>query len=147
MKIGLSSDHGGFNLKNSIKEHLIKNGYQVVDYGTNDEKSVDYPDYGKLLAEKVRDKEVDYGIAICGTGIGIGIAANKVKGIRCAMVSDTFSAKMAKVHNNCQMISMGERTIGINLALELVDAFLNAEFEGGRHLNRVNKITDIEKEN
>lgn len=146
MKIGLSADHGGFNLKNSIKEHLVKNGYQVVDYGTNDEKSVDYPDYGKLLGEKIIEKEVDYGIAVCGTGIGIGIAANKVKGIRCAMVSDTFSAKMAKVHNNCQMITLGERTIGVNLALELVDAFLNAEFEGGRHLNRVNKIMDIEKE-
>lgn len=146
MKIGLSADHGGFNLKNSIKEHLVKNGYQVVDYGTNDEKSVDYPDYGKLLGEKIIEKEVDCGIAVCGTGIGIGIAANKVKGIRCAMVSDTFSAKMAKVHNNCQMITLGERTIGVNLALELVDAFLNAEFEGGRHLNRVNKIMDIEKE-
>ena len=146
MKIGLSADHGGFNLKDSIKEHLTKKGYEVIDYGTNDEKSVDYPDYGKLLAEKILEKEVDFGIAVCGTGIGIGIAANKVKGIRCAMVSDTFSAKMAKVHNNCQMISIGERTTGVNLAFELVDAFLDVEFEGGRHLNRVNKIMDIESE-
>lgn len=146
MKIGLCSDHGGVNLKASVKNHLLEKGYEVIDYGTDGNESVDYPDYGKLLAEKIIENEVTYGVAICGTGIGIGIAANKVKGIRCAMVSDTFSAKMAKVHNNCQMISIGERTIGVNLALELVDAFLGAEFEGGRHLTRVNKIMDIERE-
>lgn len=146
MKIGLCADHGGFNLKNSIKEYLQQKGIEVIDYGTNDTKSVDYPDYGKLLAESIIKGEVERGIAVCGTGIGIGIAANKVNGIRCAMVSDTFSAKMAKVHNDCQMISLGERTLGVNLALELVDAFLNAEFEGGRHADRVKKIMNIESE-
>lgn len=145
MKIGICADHGGINLKDKIKSHLSDKNIEVIDYGTNSTDSVDYPDYGKLLAEKVISNEVDYGIAICGTGIGIGIAANKVKGIRCANVSDTFSAKMAKIHNNCQMISLGERTLGHGLAIEIVDAFLSAEFEGGRHSIRVDKIMNIEK--
>ncbi len=145
MKIGLSADHGGINLKARVKMHLEARGFEVIDYGTNSMDSVDYPDYGKLLAEKVLAAEVQYGIAICGTGIGIGIAANKVKGIRCANVSDTFSAKMAKRHNNCQMISLGERTLGAGLAMEIVDAFLDAEFEEGRHALRVDKIMEIEK--
>ncbi|MDO5063177.1 MAG: ribose 5-phosphate isomerase B [Peptostreptococcaceae bacterium] len=146
MKIGLSADHGGINLKERIKMHLEARGFKVTDYGTNSTDSVDYPDYGKLLAEKILAGEVEYGIAICGTGIGIGIAANKVKGIRCANVSDTFSAKMAKRHNNCQMISIGERTIGAGLAMEIVDSFLDASFEEGRHAIRVDKIMQIEKE-
>ncbi len=144
MKIGLSADHGGINLKERIKLHLLARGFEVVDYGTNDTDSVDYPDYGKLLGQKIMAGEVEYGIAVCGTGIGIGIAANKVKGIRCANVSDTFSAKMAKRHNNCQMISLGERTLGAGLAIEVVDAFLNADFEEGRHAIRVDKIMAIE---
>lgn len=144
MKIGLSADHGGINLKSRIKMHLEARGFEVRDYGTDSTDSVDYPDYGKLLAEKILEGEVEYGIAICGTGIGIGIAANKVKGIRCANVSDTFSAKMAKRHNNCQMISLGERTLGAGLAIEVVDAFLDAEFEEGRHAMRVDKIMNIE---
>lgn len=147
MKIGLSADHGGCNLKDRIKMHLEARGIEVVDYGTNGSESVDYPDYGKLLAHKVLDMEVDLGIAICGTGIGIGIAANKVKGIRCANVSDTYSAKMARRHNDCNMISLGERTLGVGLALEVVDAFLDAQFEDGRHAVRVNKIVEIENEN
>lgn len=146
MKIGLSADHGGINLKERIKMHLEARGFKVTDYGTDSTDSVDYPDYGKLLAEKILEGEVEYGIAICGTGIGIGIAANKVKGIRCANVSDTFSAKMAKRHNNCQMISIGERTIGAGLAMEIVDSFLDASFEEGRHAIRVDKIMQIEKE-
>lgn len=146
MKIGLSADHGGINLKERIKMHLEARGFKVTDYGTDSTDSVDYPDYGKLLAEKILKGEVEYGIAICGTGIGIGIAANKVKGIRCANVSDTFSAKMAKRHNNCQMISIGERTIGAGLAMEIVDSFLDASFEEGRHAIRVDKIMQIEKE-
>lgn len=147
MKIGLSSDHGGINLKSRIKMHLEARGIEVVDYGTQGTESVDYPDYGKLLAEKVVDMEVDFGIAVCGTGIGIGLAANKVKGIRCANLSDTYSAKMARRHNDCNMISLGERTLGVGLALEIVDAFLAAEFEEGRHAIRVNKIVAIENEN
>lgn len=144
MVIGLSSDHGGVNLKERIKMHLEAKGIKVMDYGTNGSESVDYPDYGKLLGEKVVAMEVDLGIAICGTGIGIGLAANKVKGIRCANLSDTYSAKMAKRHNDCNMISLGERTLGVGLALEIVDAFLGAEFEDGRHSTRVNKIMEIE---
>ncbi|MDO4710389.1 MAG: ribose 5-phosphate isomerase B [Peptostreptococcaceae bacterium] len=146
MKIGLSADHGGINLKDRIKRHLEARGLKVVDYGTDSTDPVDYPDYGKLLAEKILLGEVECGIAICGTGIGISIAANKVKGIRCANVSDTFSAKMAKRHNDCQMISIGERTVGPGLAMEIVDAFLDADFEQGRHAIRVDKIMQIEKE-
>jgi len=144
MKIGLSADHGGITLKERIKLHLEARGFDVVDYGTNSTDSVDYPDYGKKLAIAVLNKEVEYGIAICGTGIGISLAANKVKGIRCANVSDTFSARMAKMHNNCQMIALGERTVGPGLAMDIIDAFLNAEFEGGRHEIRVSKIMAIE---
>ncbi|CBH22249.1 ribose 5-phosphate isomerase B/allose 6-phosphate isomerase [Acetoanaerobium sticklandii] len=144
MKIGLGADHGGYKLKQLIKEHLEKNGYEVVDYGTNSSDSVDYPDYGKKVAQSVIDNEVEKGIVCCGTGIGISLAANKVKGIRCANVSDTFSAKMSRAHNNCQMIALGERVLGAGLALEIVDAFLNTEFEGDRHQRRVDKIMDIE---
>jgi len=144
MKIGLGADHGGYKLKQLIKEHLEKNGYEVVDYGTNSSDSVDYPDYGKKVAQAVIDSEVEKGIVCCGTGIGISLAANKVKGIRCANVSDTFSAKMSRAHNNCQMIALGERVLGAGLALEIVDAFLNTEFEGDRHQRRVDKIMDIE---
>lgn len=144
MKIGVSADHGGIGLKEKIKLHLENRGFEVVDYGTNSTESVDYPDYGKKLAMAVMAKEVEYGIAICGTGIGISIAANKVRGIRCANVSDTFSARMAKMHNNCQMIALGERTVGPGLAMDIIDAFLNSEFEGGRHEARVSKIVEIE---
>ena len=145
MKIGVSSDHGGINLKEKIKLHLQARGIEVTDFGTDSTESVDYPDYGRILAEAVARGEVQYGIAICGTGIGISLAANKVKGIRCANVSDTFSARMAKMHNNCQMIALGERMVGPGLAMDIVDAFLNAEFEGGRHAIRVSKIMEIEE--
>lgn len=144
-RIGLGADHGGYHLKEAIAKHLRDKGYDVVDFGTDSMQSVDYPDYGKKVAEAVMAKEVDKGILCCGTGIGIGLVANKVKGIRCANVSDTFSAKMSREHNDCQMISLGERTLGIGLALELVDAFLGAEFAGDRHQRRVDKIMAIEK--
>lgn len=144
MKIGVSADHGGVALKARIQLHLEARGFDVVNYGTDTTDSVDYPDYGKKLADGIMAGEVEYGIAICGTGIGISLAANKVEGIRCANVSDTFSAKMAKRHNDCQMIAIGERTIGPGLAMELVDAFLDSEFEGGRHEIRVSKIMAIE---
>lgn len=144
MKIGLGADHGGFRLKDEIKKHLQKKGYDTVDYGTNSSESVDYPDYAQKVAESLLKGEVERGILVCGTGIGICIAANKVEGIRCASVSDTFSARMSRAHNNCQMIALGERTIGVSLALELVDAFLSTEFEGERHALRVNKITALD---
>lgn len=146
MKIGLGCDHGGYNLKIEIKKHLEAKGIECVDYGTNNaEESVDYPIYGQAVAEAVVAKEVDYGILCCGTGIGISLAANKVPGIRCAVVSDVFSAKMSKAHNNANMLSLGERVLGKGLALELVDAWINTEFEGDRHQRRVNLLSEIEK--
>lgn len=146
MKIGLGSDHGGYNLKEEIKKHLESKGIECVDFGTGNAKdSVDYPVYGEKVARAVVSKEVDYGILCCGTGIGISLAANKVKGIRCAVVSDTFSAKMSKAHNDANMLSLGERVIGRGLALEIVDAWINTEFEGERHLRRVNMLKDIEE--
>ncbi|CEJ72258.1 ribose-5-phosphate isomerase 2 [[Clostridium] sordellii] len=148
MKIGLGSDHGGYNLKEEIKKHLESKGIECVDFGTeNGVDSVDYPIYGEKVAKAVVSKDVDYGILCCGTGIGISLAANKVKGIRCAVVSDTFSAKMSKAHNNANMLSLGERVIGKGLALEIVDAWINTEFEGDRHLRRVNMLNDIEENN
>lgn len=148
MKIGLGSDHGGYNLKEEIKKHLESKGIECVDFGTeNGVDSVDYPIYGKKVAKAVVSKDVDYGILCCGTGIGISLAANKVKGIRCAVVSDTFSAKMSKAHNNANMLSLGERVIGKGLAFEIVDAWINTEFEGERHLRRVNMLNDIEENN
>ncbi|WP_024621177.1 ribose 5-phosphate isomerase B [Metaclostridioides mangenotii] len=146
MKIGLGSDHGGYNLKKDIIAYLEKKGIECVDFGTkNNVDSVDYPIYGEKVAEAVVSKDVDYGILCCGTGIGISLAANKVPGIRCAVVSDTFSAKMSKAHNDANMLSLGERVLGRGLALEIVDAWIETEFEGGRHDKRVNIIKSIEE--
>ena len=146
MKIGLGCDHGGYNLKSEIIKHLQSKGIECVDYGTNNDlDSVDYPIYGESVANAVVNKDVDYGIVCCGTGIGISLAANKVPGIRCAVVSDVFSAKMSKAHNNANMLSLGERVIGKGLALEIVDAWINTEFEGDRHSRRVDMINKIEE--
>lgn len=147
MKIALACDHGGLNLKNAIKNYLEKKGYEVLDFGTDTTDSVDYPDFAYKAAKSVVDKESECGILVCGTGIGIGIAANKVKGIRCATLGDTFSARMTKAHNDANMIALGERVTGIGLGLDIVDAYLNSSFEGGRHQSRVDKITDIESNN
>jgi ribose 5-phosphate isomerase B len=146
VKIGIGSDHGGYNLKKDIIAYLEKKGIECVDFGTkNDVDSVDYPIYGEKVAEAVVSKDIDYGILCCGTGIGISLAANKVPGIRCAVVSDTFSAKMSKAHNDANMLSLGERVLGRGLALEIVDAWIETEFEGGRHDKRVNIIKSIEE--
>ena len=146
MKIGLASDHGGYNLKSEIIKHLKEKGIECIDFGPdNSLESVDYPIFGEKVANAVISKAVDYGIVCCGTGIGISLAANKVPGIRCAVVSDTFSAKMSKAHNNANMLSLGERVLGKGLALEIVEAWLNTEFEGDRHLRRVNLLSEIEK--
>lgn len=147
MKIALGCDHGGLNLKNAIKKHLEEQNYEVEDFGTYSSESVDYPDYAKKAAEAVASGNADCGILVCGTGIGIGISANKVKGIRCATVGDTFSARMTKAHNNANMIALGERVTGIGLGLDIVDAYLNSEFEGGRHQKRIDKMMEIESEN
>ncbi len=144
MKIGISSDHGGYELKEYIKEYLDKKNIEYIDYGTNSLDSVDYPDYGFKLAKGVVSGEVDKGIAICGTGIGISIACNKVAGIRCALCSDTYSARMSREHNDANILALGGRVIGKDLALEIVSTWLKAEFQGGRHERRVNKIFNIE---
>jgi ribose 5-phosphate isomerase B len=115
-----------------------------MDYGTNSSDSVDYPDYGKRVSEAVISGEVDKAIVICGTGIGISIACNKVKGIRCALCGDTYSARMSREHNNANILALGARVIGVDLALEIVNTWLNSEFAGGRHEKRVNKISEIE---
>ena len=145
MKIGLGSDHGGYNLKLEIIKYLESKNIEYIDFGPNNsEESVDYPQYGEKVANAVISKEVYCGIVCCGTGIGISLAANKVPGIRCAVVSDVFSAKMSKAHNNANMLSLGERVLGKGLALEIVETWINTEFEGERHLRRVNMIKDIE---
>lgn len=144
MKIALACDHGGLNLKTAIKKHLEKLNHEVLDFGVNSSESVDYPDYSYKAAKAVVNKEADCGILVCGTGIGIGIAANKVKGIRCATVGDTFSARMTKAHNDANMIALGERVTGIGLGLDIVDAYLNSSFEGGRHQTRIDKMMAIE---
>ncbi len=145
MKIGLGADHGGYELKEDIKKHLIQKGIEVIDYGTNSTESVDYPIYGEKVANAVVSNEVDYGIIVCGTGLGISMAANKVKGIRAAVVSDCFSAEMSKAHNDANILSLGARVVGKGLALKIVDTWINTEFEGDRHERRVNLIKNIEQ--
>ena len=145
MKIAIGSDHGGINHKAYIKNYLTENGHEVIDFGTHTTDSVDYPDIAKAVAVAVRDEDFDRGILICGTGIGMSLAANKVKGIRAAHVTDCYSARMAKEHNDAQIICIGERITGPDLALEIVKAYLASEHLGGRHANRVNKSMDIEE--
>lgn len=146
MKIGFGSDHGGYDLKLKVMEALSKKeGYELFDYGSFEGERVDYPDYAKKTADAVVNKEVDLGILFCGTGIGISIAANKVKGIRCALLSDCFSAQMAKEHNNANMIALGGRVLGEELAIKIVKSFLNAEFQGERHQKRLDKISKMEE--
>ncbi|OFL48947.1 ribose-5-phosphate isomerase [Nosocomiicoccus sp. HMSC067E10] len=140
MKVIIGSDHGGFNLKSAIVQHLEDKGIDVKDVGPFDTDSVDYPDYAKPVAEAVQDSEYDRGILVCGTGIGMNIAANKHKGIRAALVHDTFSAHATREHNNSNILCMGERVIGTGLALDIVDIWLETEFEGGRHERRIEKI-------
>jgi ribose 5-phosphate isomerase B len=144
MKIAIASDHGGINIREEIKNLMDEMGIQYEDFGCECNTSVDYPDFALPVAEKVAAGEFDRGILICGTGIGMSIAANKVKGIRCALVHDVFSAKMTRQHNDSNMIAMGERVIGPGLAREIAQAWLTSEFEGGRHANRLGKITEYE---
>lgn len=145
MKIALGADHGGYDLKTAIKKHLTELGHEVVDFGTDDHASCDYPLIAEPAARAVAAGECERGILVCGTGIGIGIAANKVPGIRAALCHDTFSARASRNHNNANMLTMGQRVIGEGLALDIVDVWLESDFEGGRHERRVNEISDIEK--
>ncbi len=143
--LAIGCDHGGFKLKEEIISHLAKNGVDFKDFGTFDESSVDYPDIARLVCESIIKGECVNGILVCGTGIGISIAANKHKGIRAAVCSDEFSAKYTRLHNDANVLCLGGRVVGPGLACELVDIFLNTGFEGGRHALRIEKIHEIEK--
>ena len=145
MAIAIGSDHGGFELKNEIKKHLEDLGIAVQDFGTYTKDSVDYPDIAEAVCVPVVSGAFECGILVCGTGIGISIAANKIDGIRAAHCTDAYSAAKAREHNNANVICLGGRITGVDLALTIVDAYLNAEFEGGRHQNRVDKIMALEK--
>lgn len=145
MKISLGCDHGGYELKEYIKKYLENKGFEVLDVGTDSLDSVDYPDYGEKAALLVANKEVDKGIVVCTTGIGISIAANKVDGIRCALCTNSFMAKMTRLHNDANMLALGAGIVGKNLALDIVETWLDTEFEGGRHTKRVEKIMNIGK--
>lgn len=144
MKIALGCDHAAYQLKAVVKKHIEANGYEVRDFGTFDEASVDYPDYAFFVGKAVVSGECERGILLCGTGIGIGIAANKIPGIRAALCHDLFSAEASRQHNNANILTMGARVIQPELALKIVDVWLNTEFEGGRHQRRIDKITSIE---
>jgi ribose 5-phosphate isomerase B len=144
MRILLGSDHGGLRLKQEIKDLLDEMGIHYSDVGCDCATSVDYPDYARPVAEKVASGEYDLGILICGTGIGMSIAANKVKGIRCAVVSDEFSARMSREHNNANILALGERVVGPDLARSIVRVWLTSEFQGDRHARRVQKIHEME---
>ena len=146
-KIVIGCDHGGLELKNDIIKHLEKRCVEVTDVGTYTSESCNYPDYARALCEKIQNGEFELGILVCGTGIGMSMAANKHNGIRAACCSDTFSARMTRMHNNANVLCLGGRVVGAGLAIDMVDLFVDTEFEGGRHQARVDMIADIEKDN
>ena len=143
MKIATASDHGGFALKEEVKKHLMERGIEVLDLGTHSEESVDYPVYGKACGEAVASGKADLGIVVCGTGIGISIAANKVKGIRCGLCTSVEMARLTKQHNNANILALGGRTTETGLAMEIVDTWLDTEFEGGRHQRRIDLLDQM----
>lgn len=147
MKIGIGNDHSALELKAEIIELLKERGHGVVDYGTNSPESCDYPVYGEKVGRAVASGEVERGILICGTGLGISLAANKVKGVRAAVCSEPFTAKMSRAHNNCNILAFGARVVGAELAKMIVETWLDTEFEGGRHQRRVDMLMDIENRN
>lgn len=142
MKISLACDHGGLQLKNAIKKHLIELGHEVLDFGTDSENSCDYPDFGKLAALSVADGQCERGIVVCTTGIGMSMVANKQRGVRCALCTSVDMAVMTRKHNNANMLALGQKYVTPRLAKVIVDTFLTTEFEGGRHVVRVSKIED-----
>ncbi len=144
MKIGIGNDHSALEMKKEIIAYLEGKGHEVIDYGTNSAESCDYPVYGEIVARAVAAGEAEQGILICGTGLGISLAANKVKGIRAAVCSEPFTAKMARAHNNCNILAFGARVVGAELAKMIVETWLNTDFEGGRHQRRVELIMEIE---
>ena len=146
MKIAVACDHGGYRLKNVLMEEMVKQGYEGIDFGTYSEESCDYPDFAAKAAKAVASGDCDKGVVVCGTGIGVSITANKVKGIRCALVHDVFSAKATRAHNDTNMLAMGQRVIGEGLALEILNAWLHTDYEGGRHDARIEKMMKLERE-
>ena len=144
MKIAIACDHGAYHLKETVKKHLTEQGHEVKDFGTNSLDSCDYPDYAGPAAQAVASGECERGIVLCTTGIGVSITANKVKGIRCALLSDLLYAKMTRQHNDTNVMAMGAAIVGEMLALQIVDTWLGTEFEGGRHQRRVDKIMAYE---
>ena len=140
----IGSDHGGYALKQEIMKHLSERGIAYRDYGTYSDESCDYPDYGEAVGRAVASGECERGIVVCGTGIGISIAANKVRGVRCELCGDCFSAQMAREHNDANVLALGARVLGAGLALKIVDTFLDSAFAGGRHERRVAKLMAIE---
>lgn len=143
--IGLGADHGGYQLKEFIKKHLEKKGIEYKDFGTYSEDSVDYPLFAEKVCKAIGEGECESGILCCGTGIGISIAANKFKGIRCALVRDSFSARLTKEHNNANVLALGGRVTGTELAADIIDSWMDAEFQGGRHQGRIDIISSFEK--
>lgn len=145
MKISIACDHGGFALKETVKDVLTKEGYEVKDFGTYNTESCDYPDFAAPAARAVADGECEKGIVICTTGIGVSIVANKIKGVRCALCTTVLQAEMTRKHNDTNILALGAGITGQNLALKIIDIWLNTDFEGGRHQRRVDKITSLEK--
>ena len=143
-KIAIASDHAGRELKDDLRDFLAASGVEVVDMGVDNDDSVDYPDYGSPVAERVSNGEIERGILVCGTGVGMSILANKFRGVRAALVSDVLTARMSKEHNNANILVIGGRIVGKGLAREMVKAWMDARFEGGRHQKRLDKITAIE---
>lgn len=144
MRIGIGNDHSAVEMKREVMKFLQDLGYEVINYGTDSMESCDYPVYGEKVGQAVASKEVDLGILICGTGVGISLAANKVKGIRAVVCSEPYSARLSRQHNNTNILALGARVVGIELAKMIIEEWLNAEFEGGRHQRRVDMIMDIE---
>lgn len=147
MKIGIGCDHVGYELKGKVTEHLRELGYEVVDFGTNSSERTDYPIYGEAVARAVASGACEKGILICGTGVGISLAANKVHGIRAVVCSEPYSALLSRRHNDTNILAFGARVVGADLALMIVDAWLSGVYEGGRHAKRVQMIADIEEKN
>lgn len=147
MTIAIANDHAGTEFKFEIIKYLESKGYTVLNYGTDDGASVDYPDYAKLVADAIKSGKADSGVLICGTGVGMSIAANKIDGIRASLCGDCFSAEMTRRHNDSNILCLGARVIGIELAKRIVDSYFSASFEGGRHQSRVDKINRLEKDN
>ncbi|WP_029551345.1 ribose 5-phosphate isomerase B [Thermocrinis jamiesonii] len=145
MKIAIGSDHAGFRLKEKIKQFLLSKGYEVLDFGTNSTDSTHYPLFAKEVAKAVQEKRADYGILICGSGIGMSITANKFPGIRAALCLNEYMARMSRMHNDANVLCLGDRVVGDELALSIVEAWLSTSFEGGRHQERIKLIEEIEK--